>query len=331
MAAVSPCAQERGRWNSGPAVIEPVSQFWRSLRRAMQLRHLRYFVALARHRHFARAAAECGVSQPTLSAGLVALEQELGKRLVERDRRFVGLTEQGEAMLPWAEQILGAMGSMTQAVAATTAPLSGPFRLAAIPSALPLVGRFGAALLQRYPGVSLAVQQAPSRQIEQDLAALSCDAGLTYLDHEPPAHVVAVPLAEEGFLHVAPSGGDWGEEGAVVEWAAAAARPLVLLHGGMQYRRILDAQFAARGLSATPRAVADSLVALLSLVGSGQFATIVPDGYARLVEGLAGFDVRPMAADIHPAQRLGLVVLDRQPMGPLAKAALTVARTLGSV
>ena len=61
----------------------------------MQLRHLRYFVTLARIRHFARAAEECGVSQPTLSSGLIALEQEFGRRLIDRDRRFVGLTPHG--------------------------------------------------------------------------------------------------------------------------------------------------------------------------------------------------------------------------------------------
>ncbi|WP_179505698.1 MULTISPECIES: LysR family transcriptional regulator [unclassified Sphingomonas] len=296
----------------------------------MQLRHLRYFVMLARHGHFARAAAECGVSQPTLSAGLAALEQEVGKRLVERDRRFIGLTAQGQAMLPWAEQILGAMGSMAQAVAATAAPLAGPFRLAAIPAALPLVGRFGDALLRRHPGLQLAVHQATSRAIEQDLQALSCDAGLTYLDHEPPAHVVAVPLAEERYLFVTRR--DAGEEigegtPASMDWAQAAAQPLCLLHQGMQYRRILDAQFAARGLSVTPRAVADSYVALLSLVQSGRFATIIPDGYAALLTGLDWATLCPMAG-AETARRLGLVVLDRQPMGPLALAALDVARAL---
>lgn len=296
----------------------------------MQLRHLRYFVMLARHGHFARAAAECGVSQPTLSAGLAALEQEVGKRLVERDRRFIGLTAQGQAMLPWAEQILGAMGSMAQAVAATAAPLAGPFRLAAIPAALPLVGRFGDALLRRHPGLQLAVHQATSRAIEQDLQALSCDAGLTYLDHEPPAHVVAVPLAEERYLFVTRR--DAAEEicegtPASMDWAQAAAQPLCLLHQGMQYRRILDAQFAARGLSVTPRAVADSYVALLSLVQSGRFATIIPDGYAALLTGLDWATLCPMAG-AETARRLGLVVLDRQPMGPLALAALDVARAL---
>lgn len=292
----------------------------------MQLRHLRYFVALARHAHFARAAAECGVSQPTLSAGLAALEQDLGKRLVERDRRFIGLTAQGQAMLPWAQQILGAMGSMAQAVAATAAPLAGPFRLAAIPAALPLVGRFGDALLARYPGLSLTIHQATSRAIEQDLQALACDAGLTYLDHEPPAQVVAVPLAQERYLFVAPHSPGQSDAGPM-DWAHAAAQPLCLLHQGMQYRRILDAQLQARGLAVVPRAVADSYVALLSLVQTGRFATIMPDGYAALLTGLDWATVRPMAG-AEEARRLGLVVLDRQPMGPLATAALEVARDL---
>jgi len=93
----------------------------------MHLRQLRYFVAIARQRHFARAAAECSVSQPTLSAGLSALEADLGHRLVERDRRFAGLTSHGEAILPWAEQILGAVGSMASTLSASAAPLGGEF------------------------------------------------------------------------------------------------------------------------------------------------------------------------------------------------------------
>jgi hypothetical protein len=295
----------------------------------MQLRHLRYFVTLARQRHFARAASECGVSQPTLSAGLAVLELELGKRLVERDRRFIGLTPQGEAMLPWAEQVLGAMGSMVSAVGATDAPLAGAFRLASIPAALPLIGRFGDALLRAHPGLSLAVTQATSRAIEQDLAALSCDAGLTYLDHEPPAHVVSVPLAEERYLFVS-CRNSAEDADRPMDWSEAAAMPLCLLHEGMQYRRILDAQFVARGLSCQPRAVADSHVALLSLVRSGRFATIIPDGYASLMRGLEWAMFRPMSGP-EQGRRLGLVVLDRQPLSPLALAALRVARSMDGI
>lgn len=61
----------------------------------MLLRHLRYFAALAREQHFARAAVACNVSQPTLSGAIATLEAELGSRLVVRGRRFVDLTPEG--------------------------------------------------------------------------------------------------------------------------------------------------------------------------------------------------------------------------------------------
>lgn len=290
----------------------------------MQLRHLRYFVTLARVRHFARAASECGVSQPTLSAGLVALEQECGHRLIERERRFIGLTAQGAAMLPWAEQILGAMHMMASAVA--SAPVQGEFTLAAIPAALPLAGRLAEALLEQNPGLALAIRSATSREIEHALAALEIDAGLTYLDHEPPAHTLGVPLAAEQYLFVARRGGAFDDR-ATIGWAEAVAQPLCLLHTGMQYRRILDERLAARGLAAAPRATADSHVALFAMVRSGAFCAIVPDGYARLFSGLDWACFVPFD-EPEVARRIGLVVMDRDPMAPLSRAALSAARGL---
>lgn len=292
----------------------------------MQLRHLRYFTTLARVRHFAKAAAECGVSQPTLSAGLSTLEQEFGRRLVERDRRFVGLTDHGEAMLPWAEQILGAVNGMAHAVAATAKPVSGEFGLAAIPAALPLTGMFGEALLQQFPGVSLAVRSATSREIERGLHAFEFDAGLTYLDHEPPANVIAVPLYAERYLFLARAGSGFDARTSI-GWEEAAAQPLCLLHQGMQYRRILDARLNARGLAIAPRVVADSYVALLAMVRSGGFSTIVPDGYAALMAGLEWARFLPFD-EPEEARRIGLVVVNRDPMGPLASAGLATARLL---
>ena len=71
----------------------------------MQTRLVEYFLALEREGHFARAAALCHVSQPTLSAGIATLETQLGKRLIRRDRKYAGLTPEGEAILPWARQL----------------------------------------------------------------------------------------------------------------------------------------------------------------------------------------------------------------------------------
>ena len=288
----------------------------------MQLRHLRYFVTLARTRHFARAAEECGVSQPTLSAGMVALEQEFGRRLIDRDRRFIGLTPHGEAMLPWAQQILGAMGAMNAAVLAT--PLAGPFTLAAIPAALPLVGRFGAALLAANPALVLSVRSATARTIDQALHALEIDAGITYLDQDVGPGLTAVPLAGEDYRFLTRRGGRFDDR-ASIGWDEAVAQDLCLLDETMLYRRILDQRLTVRGHVARPRATADSHIALFAMVASGAFSAIVPDGYAHLLGGVEWARFVPLDPP-EPSRRVGLVVLDRDPPLPRAQAALAVAR-----
>ncbi len=292
----------------------------------MQLQHLRYFIALARHRHFAEAAHDCGVSQPTLSAGLAALEQQLGKRLIDRDRRFIGLTEHGEAILPWAEQALGAVRGLSQAAAASAQVLTGEFRLYAIPAALPLVGPFGEGLLRANPGLTLSVQTGTSREIEHGLLANDFDAGLTYLDHEPPANMLTAALHHEQYRFIARHGTGYDDRD-TIGWEEAAALPLCLLHQGMQYRRILDREFAQRGLSVSPAIIADSYISVFSLVRSGAYMSIVPDGYARLMHGLdwCRFLTVEPAADL---RRVGLVVVNRDPLGTMARAGLTAAQLL---
>jgi DNA-binding transcriptional LysR family regulator len=290
----------------------------------MQLQHLRYFVALARRGHFAEAAHDCGVSQPTLSAGLAALERQLGKRLIERDRRFIGLTEHGEAILPWAEQALGAVRGLGQAVAASAQMLAGEFRLFAIPAALPLVGPFGEALLRAYPALTLSVQTGTSREIEHGLLANDFDAGLTYLDHEPPAEMLTAPLHEEQYCFVARRGTGFDDR-ASISWKEAASLPLCLLHQRMQYRRILDRNFAQHGLSVSPAVVADSYISVFSMVRSGAFMSIVPDGYARLMQGLEWCQFLPVEPLVD-TRRVGLVVVNRDPLGTMARAGLTIAQ-----
>jgi DNA-binding transcriptional LysR family regulator len=72
----------------------------------MLVRHLSYFVALAREQHFARAANACAISQPTLSAAIARLESDLSTPLVRRGRRFEGLTPEGERLLEWARGVV---------------------------------------------------------------------------------------------------------------------------------------------------------------------------------------------------------------------------------
>ena len=79
---------------------------------------LEYFIALAREQHFGRAAEECGVTQPTLSAGIKQLEEQMGVLLVNRGSRFQGFTPEGERVLTWARRIVGDARAMRQEVQA---------------------------------------------------------------------------------------------------------------------------------------------------------------------------------------------------------------------
>ena len=83
----------------------------------MDIGQLQYLVALAREKHFTRAAKACHVTQPTLSGRLRQLEQELGVPIVERGQRFIGFTPDGERVLRWAHTILDNWSALQQDIA----------------------------------------------------------------------------------------------------------------------------------------------------------------------------------------------------------------------
>ncbi len=290
----------------------------------MQLKYLRYFVVLARTQHFALAARECNVSQPTLSAGLLALERSLGQRLVDRDRRYVGLTAHGAAILPWAEQALGAVRGIAQTAASDTQKLVGEFRLAAIPAALPMVGAFADALRLMHPDLTINIESGTSREIERRLQANEFDAGLTYLDHEPLTNMLSVSIHQERHLVIARAGTVFADQGEI-QWSALAEQPLCLLHQGMQFRRILDRHFSQNGVIANPVIVTDSYMSVFSIVRTGNFVSIVPDVYDQLFRGLAWCRFIPIARQA-VQHNIGLVVPNRDPLGPFAQAGLAAAR-----
>lgn len=291
----------------------------------MQTRLLEYFLALEREGHFSRAAACCNVSQPTLSAGVATLESQLGKRLIDRSRKFIGLTPEGEAILPWARQLVAAAQALERAAETARGPLTGELRLGAIPAAMPVIGCLAEAMLLRHPGLNISVRALTSRQIERDLAAYELDAGITYLDFEPPAHALAVPLYVERTILVSAAGGVPIPD--PLDWVDVARLPLCLLHQGMQNRRILDSRLAARGFALRPQVTADSYVALLSLVQQGRLCSIIPDSHSGLLEGLSWVRTQPLP-DQGEGSRVGVIISDRAPMGPQAQAVLSVANEL---
>ncbi len=294
----------------------------------MQLRFLEYFVAIARERHFGRAADACRVTQPTLSAGLAALENALGARLVIRDRRFVDLTGQGHAILRFAQQMVADHGALLATLNVETGGLRGIARLGVIPAAMPNVGHLVAAMAAAHPAVRIAISSMTSREIERALLARDVDAGLTYLNSEPLAQVQAVPLYAERFVAVAARGSALAERGEA-RLADIVDERLCLLHQGMQNRRILDGHFAAHGLAVDPVATADSYVALLSMVALGGLVAIVTDSHAALIAAHA--DLSPVSiTDVISANEIGLVISDRTPLPPMASGLHDVALVLNA-
>src|SRR5271154_2410477 len=102
---------------------------------------LNYLIALAQEQHFGRAAEACGVTQPTLSAGIKQLETTLGVLLVQRSGRFGGFTPEGQRVLEWARRIVADARAMRDEVKSLRQGLSGHLRLAVVPTALPATAR----------------------------------------------------------------------------------------------------------------------------------------------------------------------------------------------
>lgn len=292
----------------------------------MILRNLQYLVALAQEEHFARAAAVCQVTQPTLSAGIKQLEEDLGLLLVRRGQRYEGLTAEGEQVLAWARRILADCESLTQDASLLRGGLVGRLRLGVIPTVLPVVPRLTGAFAAVHPGVSVTVLSRSSQDIQRGLDDASLDAGLTYLDNEPLAHVRTLPLYRERYALFTPVDSPLAGRSRA-SWLDAGRLPLCLLTSDMQNRRILDARFATAGITPSPAIETDSVVALWAHLRTGAWSSVLPQTFPALFGSPEGLQVIPME-QVEADHQIGLAVPDREPLTPSARALLEVAAGL---
>jgi len=290
----------------------------------MLLRQLEYLVALARERHFGRAAAACHVSQPSLSAAIRTLEKELDTPLVHRGQRFEGLTPEGERVLLWAHRILAERDALVDDLAAMRQGLTGTLRIAAIPTALTAASLLTAPFCARHPHARVSLQSLSSMEIAHGLAEFELDVALTYLDGEQLGRVRRLPVYEEQYLLLAPDDSELARAGGAT-WAQAAAVPLCLLSQRMRNRRILDEVFAATGAIVTPAIETDSVAALYAHVATRTWYSVISHAWLHMFGVPAG--MRALRLHGSPlAPRIGLVTARRDPESVLAKALIDVAR-----
>lgn len=288
----------------------------------MIIRQLIYLDALAREKHFRKAAEACHVSQPTLSAAIVQLEEELGVLIVERGRRFQGLTREGEVVLAHARRILAESDLMKESIAELREGVSGRIRLGAIPTALPMIAHITAPFSARYPEVSLTVLSLTSAEIQQRIDNFELDVGLTYLDNEPLERVISKPIYLESYVLLTREDGELGARDAIT-WAEAAELKLCLLTSDMQNRRIIDGIFRSIGRSPRPAIETNSIFNLCSHAGIQGVSSIVSIQLLEFFGVPVGTRALPLVEPT--AQRtIGLIIADRQPMAPLARNLLTM-------
>jgi len=169
----------------------------------LDIKQLRFLIALEREKHFGRAAEACFVSQPTLSARIRLLEQELGVLLVERhNHNYQGFTPEGEKVLERARRIVADCDAMQQDVTAMHDRLTGTLSIGVVPSALPLVSWLTAKFGARYPAVHINVLSRSSMEIQRGLDDFDLEAGISYIDNEPLKNVRHVPLYDENYVLV---------------------------------------------------------------------------------------------------------------------------------
>lgn len=296
---------------------------------------MRYLLALNEHRHFGRAAAACHITQPALSNALRVLEGEFGVLIVKRGRSFAGLTGEGEAVLATAQRMLREQALLRERLDRESTTPSGRLRLAAVPTAMPILSRFAIALQLRHPAIAPTVISMSSLEIETAIDGMSLDLALGYTDRPRlragRASLAVWPQCTERYYLVrrnsAPGAGvgesdeadaDAGwHVGPPMRWSEAGALPLCLLTPDMHNRAIIDQAFEAAGRRVSPAMETDSIHTLARCVAAGALAGVLPGAALELLPNDVSFDVHPL---VEP--------LLETPLGFMAYASDRVSRAL---
>jgi DNA-binding transcriptional LysR family regulator len=295
----------------------------------MDIRQLQYLVALAREKHFTRAAQACHVTQPTLSGRIRQLEQELGVPIVERGQRFHGFTADGERVLKWAHTLLDNWGSLQQEIQAlrsTSHSLGGRMSIGVVPSALPMAALITKAVHDRHPDVDLMVLSYSSIEILRSLEEFSIDVGLTYLDNEPIEGMRAEAIYMERHCLLVRADHRLAHD-ASVSWREASKEPLCLLTSDMQNRRIIDRAFRAVNCAPIPRLETNSVINLCANVHLMGLVSIVPEYFLDVIGPVSDVRAVPLTDPV-VEHSVGLVAIDRDPVSPLVLAAFECARSV---
>jgi DNA-binding transcriptional LysR family regulator len=245
------------------------------------LRQLEYFVAVARERHFARAAESCYVSQPALSTSIAKLERELSVTLINRGQNFEGLTLEGERLVVWAKRVLAEHDALKAEAAAMRSGISATLRLGTGPTVSTTAALPVAAFCALHPLARVKVcSRLSSTELLRQLRDFELDVAIAHFGPDDQSGLEVVPLYEEQYVLLV-SGDQLVPATRTITWAEAAQLPLALLTPDMRFRQSIDKAFAESGAAAAPQVETDSVASLYAHVATGAWASVVPHTWLR--------------------------------------------------
>jgi len=272
----------------------------------LELRQLRYFVAVAEELHFGRASVRLHMTQPPLSQAIAALEEQLGAALFLRNRRTVALTPAGTALLPEARRLLAEAAALPELVRRAAAGEAGRLALAFVTSAdysvlPPFLRRYS----ERYPGVHLALQEATSDVQVDELLRGRFDAGFLIppLPDRARDDLDYLKVLEEPLILCAPAGLALpGKDASPVRLQDLPPLPLITIpraHAPALHDAIL-ACFRAAGLAPVIGQQAIQMQTIVSLVSAGMGLALVPQSVSNLMR--PGVEYRALADPTPPVE-----------------------------
>lgn len=245
----------------------------------MELRHLRYFLAVATSQNFTKASEALHVSQPSLSVQIKNLEEELGTRLFDRLGRTIALTQAGSIFRDHAERALREVEQAAQLIRELDGAQRGRLivgTLATVNSYLipPLVSQFK----QRFPAVHLQVHSQPSAEIVTGLLTNRLDLGLCLLP-VPQDQLTTIPLFDERLVLVAPAQHRLAQSR--LRMRDLGGLPLVLMPADYCLRKMVEEECALAGVTTQVVLEMTSPEGILQAVTEGAGLTILPELYVR--------------------------------------------------
>ena len=295
---------------------------------SLSLRQLQYAVAVADTLSFRAAAERCHVAQPSLSAQLSQLEDALGVRLFERDRRRVLPTTAGRELVERARRVLHEAGDLVEAASRAGDPLSGRLSIGVIPTISPyLLPAAAPALRKAYPRLAVVWREEKTADLMRAVRDATLDAALLALEAEI-GDVEREVIARDPFVLATPPRHPLGTATAPARPAELRDGPVLLLDDGHCFRdQALSVCSRARARVRESEFRATSLSTLAQMVAGGAGVTLLPELAVPTEATRVGLRVRPFAEPA-PHRTIGLVWRRGCPLAPaLRQVAATIRET----